>query len=450
MSNDTLYSFEDLWALPGVSKHMLRGFINARVENGLDGEALTVNRDGKLYRFYTERFREALLEFVTSAPPRVKSDTPATPARTSRYDAVATQAAAVSGDTDRLLTILSRDNMPHSIYDLADMMNISPNKVHSLSAILQQKGHCVTLSDDEVVIERQITQATTFVTPPWSSGYRQRFGVIADTHYGNKHAKLKSIQSAYNYFEEQGCAFVIHAGDIVDGAPSMHKGFEYELCLSGLDEQMDFVWNNHPRNLPTVFFGGNHDESWLKQSGYSVAWNLCQRADVQGLWHFGGDIDGFLAGPDGNPTFIYVQHPGGGSAYAYSWKAQKANEYLSQVMSTLSASLKQKGVARHPRFTFQGHYHKACYIPGHDGCKSYLVPASCDVTGFQRKMNIPNHTGAMMIDYTLDINGTVCRHTTEWLDYAYGDEITYTKQLKRTVPMVALWSTNKATEEVTI
>lgn len=423
--SEQFYTFDDLVKIEGATQAKVHQFIaQTKVSGFFDRESQTVPRaqrsGGRPKYVYSATFRNSFIDFVAK-----DEKTP-----WNMHE-------VVEQKPDDSLVALLKKHSPIELGELANLLNCSPSAAAQQCLRLQQRGYRIGLTQEEVTLERQLTFAPTFIAPSWGAGPRYKIGVISDTHYANRHAKLESVKAAYDYFEQQGCAFVIHGGDIVDGPPSFHKGYEYELCLHSLDEQMDFVRANHPTNLPTIFFGGNHDIGWHKQAGYSVAWNLCQ--DASKPWHFGGDIDGFVAGPDGNETCMYVLHPGGGSAHAISWKAQKVQEYLGQVMGTLTSSLKERGPKRMPLFTFMGHYHKRCYVPGIDEGHAFLIPSSCDVTSFQRQHHIVNHTGALMVEFGLDDNGEVDHLCSEWLRYPGGDEINYTKEFVRPKRIVNLW-----------
>ena len=153
-----------------------------------------------------------------------------------------------------------------------------------------------------------------------------RFAVISDSHIGAYQAQPAYIRAVFQEAERRGCSAVLHCGDHMDGSPRVHAGFTYELGLNSVDQHVDFTAALYQESqVPILAITGNHDGSWFKDCGIDVGRILEERCD--NFTHI-GPIEGWIAGPSGDPNFIRLFHPGDGSSYALSYKAQKTAEYL--------------------------------------------------------------------------------------------------------------------------
>ena len=154
-----------------------------------------------------------------------------------------------------------------------------------------------------------------------------RFAVISDTHFGGRQAQPGFVRTILEEASRRDCSFILHAGDHVDGPPSMHKGFEHELVLVRADDQVDYAAALYAEStLPILGIGGNHDGSWFKQAGLDVCRMMEERSG--GAYKNIGPISGWVAGPDGHPDGLRLFHPGDGASYALSYKDQKTAEHL--------------------------------------------------------------------------------------------------------------------------
>jgi DNA polymerase II small subunit/DNA polymerase delta subunit B len=173
-------------------------------------------------------------------------------------------------------------------------------------------------------------------------GSKFKFGIVSDTHFGSKFEAINELHTFYKRAIDDGCNFIVHAGDMVDGSASMHKGFLYELHALGADEQISHVIENYPKGIDTYYITGNHDNSHFKQNGTSIAKTISkERKDLIYCGEDEADINI-------NGIIIRMFH-GGNGAYALSYPAQK---YINGIQG-----------GNKPHILALGHLHTAYYLP---------------------------------------------------------------------------------------
>lgn len=173
-------------------------------------------------------------------------------------------------------------------------------------------------------------------------GNKFKFGIVSDTHFGSKFEAINELHTFYKKAKDDGVEFMVHAGDIVDGSASMHKGFLYELHALGADDQINHVIKNYPNSLTTYFITGNHDYSHYKQNGTAISTAISKgRPDLIYCGETEGDITI-------NGIIIRLYH-GGSGAYAISYPAQK---HINNIQG-----------GNKPHILIFGHLHTSYYIP---------------------------------------------------------------------------------------
>ena len=150
-----------------------------------------------------------------------------------------------------------------------------------------------------------------------------KIGIVSDTHFGSRFEQLTALRDFYRRAEDQGVQAFIHAGDVTQGTPKMHRGMEHEVHLLSADGQIGYTLDVYPESdVPTYFITGNHDDSWLNESGTNVVRQVCASREN---FHYLGQ-DACYLNMDG--LRIYVVHPAGGLSYAKSYKPQKITESI--------------------------------------------------------------------------------------------------------------------------
>ena len=161
-----------------------------------------------------------------------------------------------------------------------------------------------------------------------------RIGVISDTHFGSRYQQPTALAS---FMQEAKADVWLHIGDLVQGI-NMFRGWEGEAYLHTADLQREEALKLYPHtNSQTYIISGNHEQSFLKGSGYNIVQSFAnERDDVTFLGNSGAFLT--ISG-----IRIYMWHPAGGSAYAKSFKIQKQIEAFAG--------------GNKPDIIFAGHWH---------------------------------------------------------------------------------------------
>ena len=175
-------------------------------------------------------------------------------------------------------------------------------------------------------------------------GVHLHFGVVSDTHVGSTEERLHDLDTAYKIFQTEGVQKVYHVGDLVAGV-NVYRGQENELKVWGMDNQADYFVKQFPKvdGITTFFITGNHDLSFLKESGADIGAVIeAKRDDMVYLDQIEGNVE--LA----KGIKMRLWHGGGGGAYAKSYKMQR-------LIASLEGGDK-------PQILLSGHYHIDMYM----------------------------------------------------------------------------------------
>jgi hypothetical protein len=221
-----------------------------------------------------------------------------------------------------------------------------------------------------------------------------RIGLVADTHLCCKEERLDALHAQYDLFENEGIKDVFHAGNIVDGyIPKINGGSVYETSIDG---QAEYCVREYPKRngVTTHFITGNDHEGWWQKEGFNfgaylefVATNH-GRKDLRYIGHVEADVELVLPGnkASGRRQFMKIQHPGGGSAYARSYKGQKMVESF------------QGG--EKPSILVQGHYHVSGY--SYDRNVHIIgMPGFQDQTIFGRTKHLRFEIGGVILSFKM-------------------------------------------------
>lgn len=213
-----------------------------------------------------------------------------------------------------------------------------------------------------------------------------RFGLIGDTHYGSLYEAKDVATALYRRFAAERITTVLHTGDVLDGH-KMYKGQEFELHALGWQKQRDWFAKTAPKEegIVTHFVLGSHDTSLKKIAGIDVGTEL---EHVRPDWNCLGEDVGTvtLRTPSGWAYTIMLLHPGGGTAYAISYRVQKIIEQLEG--------------GRKPNMIAVGHFHKADYLPNYRNITAVQVGALQWQTPFMVRKGLAAHVGGWIIRVT--------------------------------------------------
>lgn len=312
---------------------------------------------------------------------------------------------------ERILQI-TKGKPSYSLLDLCREIDVSVRDIDDAVQELEIEGYDIEIGKDAVI--------RTFVPPP---GFEQhlfkrvknsntiKVGALSDTHYGNIASRQDVITAAYDHFEAEGITSVYHSGNLIDG---YHPRFNHNELVDGcyeLEGQLEYASLNYPKKkgITTHYIAAeDHEGWWHRKSGLNIGRIMQQyfhhtfdRRDLVCIGFGECDIElrtkEMKAGTRG--PIMRVIHPGGGTAYALSYKTQKMAESL------------QGG--EKPQIILCGHYHKFDWNY-HREIHNIMVGCLEDQTLFMRKNNIPAHLGYCIIEMKIYPGGTLESVKVEW------------------------------------
>jgi len=214
---------------------------------------------------------------------------------------------------------------------------------------------------------------------------RLKLGIVACTHFGSKYQQLTALREFCTYADRHAKvdAF-IHAGDLEDGPVKRHRN-PHEVFKHDYDAMLDYAGEVLPRTRkPWYIIGGNHDRWWVDDGGPNIIKALCDRRDD--CIYLGQDL-GYLRFGD---TSIEVFHFDSGSAYAYSYKAQKHVESLD--------------AARKPNVSLIGNFHKFCALY-YRNVFTIQLPSFQAQTGWMASKSLVSEVAGVILDIGLHPKG---------------------------------------------
>lgn len=293
--------------------------------------------------------------------------------------------------------VVKRLKRPKDIGVLAEELGVKRSVIAGELRALKQNGYQIDRVGDTITLHRTVAQTGT-VSPVTLSLKRTgetRFGIISDTHLGSKFERLDILEAAYDHFAKAGIENVYHAGNLVDGESVVNR---YDLKVHGLVDQTHYALDHYPqrKNITTHFIDGDdHEGWWTRREGIrfgpylEMAAREVDRNDLRYLGYAEADVS--LQAPwMKKPAIMRITHPGGGSAYATSYKAQKTVESY--------------GPNEKPDILVVGHYHKmGVFRPR--SVWSILAGCTQDQSTFMRKLGLEAHLGWLTVGVCQDKNG---------------------------------------------
>lgn len=231
-------------------------------------------------------------------------------------------------------------------------------------------------------------------------------GILGDTHLGSRFEQLTALQDFYKQCDDhndgKGVDAFIHGGDFVQGTPKMHRGMEHEVHLLSAEGQIGYSAEVYPRSrhgTKTYAISGNHDDSWLNESGINVIRQVGIRRDD--IVYIGRDAQ-YLSLKSGERELrLYTVHPAGGQSYAKSYKPQKITEAIPIREGTQVACISHY----HTYGVFEVQETLAMMVPCFQGQYPYLV-----------RLHLYPSIGGIILDVDFDEN-RVRRMTHTYINY---------------------------------
>jgi len=225
-----------------------------------------------------------------------------------------------------------------------------------------------------------------------------KIGLVADTHLCCREERLDALHAQYDLFAREGVKDVFHAGNIVDGyVPRINGGSVYE---SSIDGQAIYCARHYPirAGITTHFITGNDHEGWFQKEGFNFGAYLqmvCERFGRQDMKYIGHVEADVVLTCGEHKQHMKVQHPGGGSAYARSYKGQKMVESF------------QGG--EKPAILVQGHYH----VSGYSFDRNVHIigmPGFQEQTIFGRTKHLRYEIGGVILEFKMSsVTGAITR-----------------------------------------
>ena len=318
---------------------------------------------------------------------------------------------------DRLIKFTS-SNKGQGSWNLLDLARKLNAKIPSLEAAIKQlQNDSFDILIDEGRVERlQEAPPGELRTHTWrlQEGGWLRFGVLGDSQLGNSHQRLDVLKTAYEHYQKEGIDTVYHTGNVVDGYHPRFNAFELlKEAGTSIESQAAYAARVYPKikGITTYYITGEcHEGWWAKRIGINVGrfmedrFREAGRTDLIYIGHEEADIELRPAKLDKKTRgpIVRIIHPGGGTAYALSYKTQKMSEAL------------QGG--EKPMVQFVGHYHK--YDCNYHR-EVYNLQTGClsDQSLFMRKNSLAAHVGYLIVEFFVTKDGTISRFRHEWIPF---------------------------------
>lgn len=217
-----------------------------------------------------------------------------------------------------------------------------------------------------------------------------RFGAFGDLHAASKYCRWDVREDLTKRAEKFGAQAILDGGNWIDGERDFNR---YDLEIVGCDAQLRLLAERYPKtSIPTYAITGADHEGWYAKSegidigGYCESIMRQYGHDWTNLGYMQADI--LLKNANSGATsFLRIMHPGGGSAYAVSYKPQKIIEGF------------QGG--QKPAVCCIAHYHKIDF--GYIRNVWYLQTGCCqDQTPFAAQKGLDYQVGGFLVEMEQD------------------------------------------------
>lgn len=297
-----------------------------------------------------------------------------------------------------------------TVEDLTNILDRGMNVIEASVKNLKSKGYNVALSESKrgaIQLEAiAIAKPKTIVHDVSEyEGKWRKFGVCGDKHLCNQHSRLDVLNLLYDLYAAEGIDTVYDTGNWIDGEARFNKS---ELLVHGMDAQIDYLIENHPirDGITTHAVAGDDHEGWYQQRECldigKYAELKMRDAGRQDWVHLGYAESIIELKASHGSRRMMVNHPGGGSSYAISYKGQKYVEGLTG--------------GEKPSIVLQGHYHK--FNVGYPR-EVFVVDTGtiCDQTLFMRKRQLQAHVGGLIVELMQAPDGRIVRFRVEFLPF---------------------------------
>jgi len=286
-------------------------------------------------------------------------------------------------DQDSLRAFIRSCKIGRTTEEISQHFNTHPEQVLLTIGKLRDDGWLVRLAGQHWLVDTAPAIGGRPVIYDSDKNNLFLFGFSSDQHLCSKYERLDVLNDLYDKFAEAGVTKVFNAGNWIDGECRVNR---YDLLRYGLGDQCNYMAEHFPQRsgITTYSVHGDDHEGWLgKVAGLDVgkyAQNAMQqfgRSDWYDLGFMEAHIE-LRNATSGKSAYMLLMHPGGGSAYAHSYKPQK-------IVEAFSGGTK-------PAVLLIGHYHKLSYNVIRN---VHAIQTGCtqDASPFIRKNSIEVHLG---------------------------------------------------------
>jgi len=209
-----------------------------------------------------------------------------------------------------------------------------------------------------------------------------KFIAFGDAHIGHKNYRPDILKKMIADGKRQNVDFYVNCGDTIEGM-SGREGHIYELEDIGASAQLEHFaeeFKQFDRPVYSIEAQGSHG-GWYNSKG-NMGLNIGEELDRRAKhYEFIGYDEQDLVLDNGFK--LRLRHPGGGTAYAISYKMQKYIESMSG--------------GKKPHMVIQGHFHKMNYL-FHRNVHGIDVGALQEQSPFMKKIGTPSHIGYWVIE----------------------------------------------------
>lgn len=308
------------------------------------------------------------------------------------------EAEADAGATPEALKKLLR-RRSQTLEDISQALKCSRGRALDLCDELKLKGLNVIDLGGRFEILSTPQPSSFELTIESDDNGEYEIGCISDNHYGSKYCREDVNEDLYDIFRAEGIKTVLNGGNWLDGESRFNK-FDLINRAHGMQNQIDYVVERYPqrKGITTYYVAGDDHEGWYAQrEGVDIGQMLQDSAEKTGRYDlkYLGYIEAFVTlrhKPTGNASKLLLMHPGGGSAYAFSYAPQKIIEALSG--------------GEKPAVLLLGHYHKMSF----DVIRNvFTVQIGCtkDLDPFGRKKRLAYHVGGVRLHLQQDAKGAI-------------------------------------------
>ena len=220
-----------------------------------------------------------------------------------------------------------------------------------------------------------------------------KFLVFGDPHIGHMNYRPDIMDKMTKDAKKQHCDFALNAGDTLEGM-SGRDGHIFELYKIGYTAQKKYFDEEFSKfdilgkdfKVFSIEAQDSHSGWYHNKANAGVEIGDELEKTNKHYKFIGYDEQDLILD---NGLKLRLRHPGGGTAYAISYKLQRYIESISG--------------GQKPHAVFQGHFHKADYL-FYRNIHSYDVGCLEEQSPFMKKKGTPAHLGYWIVDMKLNRN----------------------------------------------